>query len=539
MITVEEKKVLVDEIMEVLEGYGYNPTEYGVGEIVERWAEQKWNLIEFLQNHPNYVPGKYMVAFTVDEERGINKEGIREFIDFMIGDSNYNTFKRNAQYETEEARLEAKRHGNMMLDSALHMFDFLGYIWTPNQFVDEALLKKLNDWFSFVEVHPFRFQVGQKVTRVVRKICDRFGYSNIPEFDKYYAKFADALSPMKIKRYTVLSCHPVDYLLMSHGNSWTSCHTIDKEKRDSNSSDDHWSMCHSSGTVSYMLDGTSMVYYQLSPEEDENNLELKPKVVRQMYHYQDGAMITGRLYPQGNDAYGDVYTPHREIVERIISEALGVPNLWKIEKGYSVCERHTASIGTHYEDYERFNTCNFVYLRGTDGQQLIEIGSHPICIECGNEHDNCYSVSCCRTHRCPECGREINLDEDDYYTEIDGEYYCDECVEWCEICEAYHPRSDMRYVGSTNQYVCNDCVEKDFVTCSHCGALVLETDAFQDVYGKYYCDYCFEHQVTEFDGEMYPKNEVGECTECGAVCLVEDMIDGMCPDCYEEEKDDE
>lgn len=537
MITVEERNVLIDEMMEVLEGYGYNPTKYGVGKIVDRWAEQKWNLIEFLQNHPKYVSGKYMVAFTVDEERGINKEGIQEFVSFMI-DEEHDIFKRNARDETEEARREANRNGNMMLDPALQMFIFLAYRWTPNQFVDEALLKKLNGWFSWVEVHPFRFSVGQKVTRVVRKICDRFGYSKIPEFDKYYAKFADALSPMKIKRYTVLSCHPVDYLLMSHGNSWTSCHTIDKEKRDSNSSDDHWSLCHSSGTVSYMLDRTSMVYYQMSPEEDENNLELKPKVVRQMYHYQDGAMITGRLYPQGNDNYGDVYTPHREIVERIISESLGVPNLWKIKKGDSACRKHDISKGTHYEDYQRFDTCNFVYLRGTDGTQAIEIGENPICIRCGEEHYNSYYIDCCSVRICPGCGREIRIDVDDCI-EIDGEYYCDDCVICCDHCENYHPRSDMRYVDSTNQYVCNGCVEEDFVTCSHCGELVLETDAFQDVYGEYYCVYCFEHQVTEFDGEMYPKNEVGECTECGAVCLSEDMIDGMCPDCYEEEEDNE
>ena len=537
MITKEEKKVLIDEMMEVLKDYGYHPTEYGIGKIIDRWAEQKWNLIEFLQNHPNYVPGKYMIAFTVDDVREINRQGVKEFINFMI-DGGSGTFKRNAQYETEEARQEAKRHDNVMLDSVLQMFIYLRDYWTPNQFVDEKFLEKLNNWFSWMEVHPFRFQVGQKVTRVVRKICDRFGYSNIPEFDKYYAKFADALSPMKIKRYTVLSCHPVDYLLMSHGNSWTSCHTIDKEKRDSNSSDSHWSMCHSSGTVSYMLDGTSMVYYQLSPEEDENNLELKPKVVRQMYHYQDGAMITGRLYPQGNDYNGDVYTPHREIVEKIISESLDVPNLWKIKKGSDACIRHVCSQGTHYEDYGHFNTCNFVYLRGTDGSQLIEIGSDPICIECGEEHSNSYSVSCCNIHVCPECGREINIYSDDYI-EIDGEYYCDDCVCWCECCESYHPGSQTEWVESVQMRVCDDCIRENFVQCSVCGELIPEDDAYLDTYGERYCESCFSTSVTEFDGEMYPTGELGECKECGVVCLLDDMIDGMCPDCYEEEEENE
>ena len=42
-------------------------------------------------------------------------------------------------------------------------------------------------------------------------------------YDKF-AKYADSINPIKVKRHTVLSVHPIDYYTMSFGNSWTSCH---------------------------------------------------------------------------------------------------------------------------------------------------------------------------------------------------------------------------------------------------------------------------------------------------------------------------
>ena len=87
--------------------------------------------------------------------------------------------------------------------------------------------------------------------------------------------------------------------------------------------------------------------------------------------------------------------------------------------------------------------------------------------------------------------------------------------------------------------VCDDCIRENFVECSVCEELIPNDSAFLDVNGEYYCESCFEISVTEFNGEMYPNEELGECKECGVVCLLEDMIDGMCPDCYNEEEENE
>ena len=75
--------------------------------------------------------------------------------------------------------------------------------------------------------------------------------------------------------------------------------------------------------MSYLLDGTTMVYYQVDKEYDGNDLEFEPKIIRQLFHYKDGILVQGRLYPQCNDGKNSLYTPIRaQLGERKVAPLL-------------------------------------------------------------------------------------------------------------------------------------------------------------------------------------------------------------------------
>ena len=81
------------------------------------------------------------------------------------------------------------------------------------------------------------------------------GDRNYLSYNKLFAKAADDTNPLKIKRITVLSVNICDFLLMSNGNSWSSCHFINRSGA--------YQGCYKAGTLSYSNDGTSMCFYTL------------------------------------------------------------------------------------------------------------------------------------------------------------------------------------------------------------------------------------------------------------------------------------
>lgn len=69
--------------------------------------------------------------------------------------------------------------------------------------------------------------VGQKNSRIINAICKRYGLDKHPAYNARFAKLADALNPIQIKRTALLSVHPADFLEMSNRkNSWSSCHCL-------------------------------------------------------------------------------------------------------------------------------------------------------------------------------------------------------------------------------------------------------------------------------------------------------------------------
>lgn len=523
-ITNEERKYLLLRMKWVLDDNRYDYSESALNKIIDVWAQNKGALIEAFKRHPNYIEGKFMIAFDSDYDRDIDRAQSIMFSRWLLGV--YPEIKEYIPVEiTELIQRINKTHRDIcnIADEEYNVYkfprttdDFLNNLnYYAQRTLDEEIAKELDAEMPNAHIHA-----NEKTSRAVNKICTYLGYSKHPDYNKEFAKYADSLSPLKIKRHTVLSLNPLDYLLMSKGNSWTSCHSIIDRG------------CYSSGTISYMLDGTSMVLYTVDSSYNGNDYYDQPKINRQMFHWAEEKLVQGRLYPQSNDSGSkDAYDAYRAIVQKIISEIYDFPNRWKVTHGANAARQYIYSEGTHYTDYCYYDNCTLSRVRDSENENCFTVGHEPICIDCGEYHDCEESINCCtgRGYICADCGEWIS--EDDIYW-VNDNPYCSNCVTWCESCNEYELNNNVTYIEREDRYVCLYCLENYYTCCDECGEYVKK-DCITYIEGEdiYVCDDCLS--------DCFER-----CSECGnyfrsTEIIINDDGNPYCSDCYESIKEDE
>ena len=512
IINEMERNYLVDEMESLLTEYDYEYSRHALETIVDTWAERKATLINAFKKHPKYVEGKFMIAYDINFERGID---IAESYAFS-------RWLRDNAFAHKEL-LPKEMLDRMEPDNYLPqpIYDF--FYWLHNyaeRCISESTANYLN--LCVPEIHA---HAGQKTSRVVNKLCTYLGYDKVDGYNRAFARYADSLSPISIKRHTVLSINPLDFLTMSFGNSWSSCHTIDKNNRRGMPNGYHGQ--YSSGTISYMLDVPTMILYTVDGAYNGNDYWTQPKVNRQIFHWGEDKLIQSRLYPQDNDSDSEAYTPYRNVVQEIMSTIFDFPNLWTISRGGDQASKFIINGGgTNYADYRYFSNVTLCRIKGIENSKQITVGASPICIECGCTHHVEESINCCPdSYVCADCGER--LDEDDVCW-INGEAYCSDCVSWCDWCDSYH-RTDSYFIEDRHIYVCEHCYEEDFYYCDECG------DNVRDAYwveseSIYVCQYCRDRHFTE-------------CHECRELVRDDDVVwineDPHCESCAEEHNEAE
>lgn len=513
IINEMERDYLVSEMENLLEEYDYEYSRTALETIISKWADAKAPIITAFKKHPKYVEGKFMIAYDVDFERKIDKEESRIFSRWL----RENALPRMELLPKEIADRTA--HGNYIPQG---IFDFIYYLHNyAERCISENTANYLNTYIPEIHAHA-----GQKTTRVVNKLCTYLGYSKVDGYNRAYARYADSLNPLSIKRHTVLSLNPLDYLTMSFGNSWSSCHTIDKNNK--RRMPNGYQGQYSSGTMSYMLDPSSMVLYTVDGAYNGNEYWTQPKVNRQMFHWGEDKLVQARLYPQDNDYNGEAYTPYRNIVQEIMSTIFDFPNLWTISRGGSNASQYIIGRGTNYQDYRYFDNVTLCRIKGKDNQNQFQVGETPICIECGRTHHDEECISCCADYgryACADCGERIH--EDDVCW-VNGEPYCRDCVHWCEWCEDYH-RQDEFWIEDRQMYVCESCYNEDFYCCEECGDYIRDA-YYVDSEEIYVCNTCRERYFTE-------------CGDCGELFRDDDIVwideNPYCARCAEDHASEE
>lgn len=307
---------------------------------------------------------------------------------------------------------------------------------------------------------------GQKYSRIFRAYCVEHGVAEFENFERYYAIIADSWSPLTIKKKCVLSINFMDFLLMSNGNSWSSCHTIFKYERVVGSS---YSGCYSGGTTSYAADDVTAVFYTL-PQNAPKPYCLCPKETRMLVHYQAGEAVFSRIYPQTHDGETGIYQSYRAICQQLLADAAGKPNLWRNVN--FTCY----SDGLQYADYNEFDSLVKRMALPDTYVADMHIGNLPICLGCGRRHENEECImchGCVPVHECSECGNEFMLGDGGFYDSTFEEYVCNDCATSCDGCGAVYAVSHIRPVDGGDEFLCTDCGEsRGLHTCWYCRSFV-------------------------------------------------------------------
>lgn len=472
-------------------------TRCGIERNVKEWYSAKQPIFEILRKHENWNEEAKAVVFLRDEVRKANGGVFRR--DFIaLQDYIANVLAKHqvvGDYSGCRALMCIRDSADKEIsDDEACGINSLGYYREI-----KAGMKRSRVINAIYKDYPVNGDKKIDATKFVDEHEE--GSRDYQSYNKLFAKVADDTNPLKIKRITVLSANICDYLLMSNGNSWSSCHFIN--------SSGAYNGCYKAGTLSYSNDGTSMVFYTLSSDYNGNQWFFEPKITRQMFFYQNGNLLQSRLYPKGCDAEGVDYKDYRAVVQDIISNCLGVPNLWKKLNGDEWLDINTYDDSFHYKDYEEFpSECVMSYNKEFKDEinEGIEIGGRSYCVDCGDErsyygNDDCRELQCnccAASNRCERCG--CHYDQDDMH-EIDGDWYCEDCCFWCEIHEEWEIRYSYRgedfkrevEINGTWYTMCEAAFDDEVVYCDKCGEYEWKNEAmYVDELDEILCRDCYE-----------------------------------------------
>ena len=420
---------LVDDMMALLRKYHHDCTEHGVCAILDTYFANKEDLIKMFMTSDKYV-GNMRICVDVELSRDFNVPEIMDFCEGFAGrigareiiykyhDEDGKTLKDYSRTGVKKLKATQLCYGNMRTTltansekrkrfnaDGITVESFHEYekFWrATNSFRQSPGTNLKADTVNVLTQYKIngKFVSGMKTSRAFNRVCSIYGVDKLPNYNKMFAEYADMVSGLKRKLKFYISLNPLDYLTMSFGNSWSSCHTIDKNN-DRNMPNSYSGM-HCGGTLSYMLDGTSIITYMHTHETEDHE---EGKIYRNMFHLSNGTLAQGRIYPQGNDGVTDLYKTFRRFMQIELTQLLNLNADDWIKKNTS-CSRNIVSYGVHYRDYECFEGCNISYPRempfAADG--TIVVGHSRICPRCGFEvsdsddngyldHENCNSVN--------------------------------------------------------------------------------------------------------------------------------------------------
>ena len=393
---------LVDDMMKFFSKYKYVNTEAGVCSMLNTYFTNKRSLIELLAKSEHYL-GNMRIALDVEMERDNSAHDVENFCwtfmtkldarkhfvtredehgkkleDYLstgikkltINDlANKDTLKTLKASNANVKKFYPEGELKSSVDNFNKLYSFFYYDMSNNyqSTVSENLVIKANTHLP----KPVPLVSTMKTSRAFNKICVEHGIDKLPLYNKLFAEYADLVVGGKRKLKFFISVNPLDYLTMSFGVNWTSCH----------STKNHGGWC--GGCVSYMLDNTSIVTYVHSsiPTDFEEG-----KIYRNMFHYENDVLIQSRIYPKENDGSTDLYKVFRNFVQDEFTQLLELESgVWVVRK--EEAKANIDAIGIQYPDYNNVRSCNASYPkeRSSSAHNFVHIGHNRICPYCGHE----------------------------------------------------------------------------------------------------------------------------------------------------------
>jgi len=448
---------------ESLDKYEKNYSTNGITTNLNAWQKNKGWLVELLRRHPNWDEDSLAIIFQVSHSREIDRS--------VVNGCKYSLVDLISEIDiTQDDRV-----------NLIHSLDTVTHSYT-SKLPNEATATNIKNYSGVTCV------AGQKSSRVINTICKKYGLDKHSEYNARFARLADALSPLQIKRTALLSVHPCDYLEMSNrDNSWSSCHALSGGE-------------YQGGVLSYMNDGCSMIFYTVDNGVTEDYYT-SPKRTRQVFCFDGGILLQSRLYPQSDD--NDTRSMYRNIVQAALADCMHVPNLWTLKRDHDVVKLHIKSHpnSLHYPDYDykQFHPTISLIDGVNLGDDYLVVGETACCVSCADPIEESKHLYCDSYADdgdgyvyCNDCDDHIHQED---ATCVDGNWYCSDCYSFCDHCNEY-VRSETTQVYNASGYrihVCTNCRDDHYYYCEGCDWYHYDTTG-KDTPDGFRCDDCIEKE---------------------------------------------
>ena len=387
---------LVDDVMVLFKINGHRCSEHGVCTMLNEFFTNKERLIKLFITSENYIGG-LRIAVKKEFKKDRNDYAIQRFVtdfpskirsnDILLKtvDDNGKTIADYMLVGKKAFSLKSLTDGTNLkstIDSHKTCIDKFepetGYTRASIEIQRNFMSHIRNFSRMYESTMPKEYKVddeciikeGTKTSRAFNKMCIHYGIDKAKDYNKLFAQYADMVTDGKRNLYFVISLNPLDYLTMSVGVSWRSCHHIREGS-------------YKAGCESYMLDSTSIITYVV------NTLADTCKIYREMFHCKGTTIIQSRIYPQGNDGATDLYKHFRGIVQEEFAKLFNLPsNQWVFKSGTSSYSNIVTHVGKHYRDLNYHDDCAIFYPVGHTKETNMIIGHDCICPYCGRPQTN-------------------------------------------------------------------------------------------------------------------------------------------------------
>lgn len=348
------------------------PRARGLNRLMQVWAGAKGDLIDKMRKHPNWDEDALAIVLPHTEARKLDRASAQDALNSMV------LFEK----------IDPTKNLGLWSYIVTESFVF-------SDTITNEVANRVNKAVVENGVKNVRFGGGQKMTRVMRRLLLEFGFDEKDrDSNILFNNYTNAMSETGTPARFVLSANPNDFLLMSNGNSWSSCH--------------YFGGCYCSGAVSYMGDDVTLVGYTIPANENvpysmkDWPLWKLPKRTRQLFMVSDYAILQSRIYPGGNDNLREEYAQYVTGIYEKTFATEGERINWHYQRDIGNIETFFRSQrgATHYPDWSHGYNCRIILKKDwtspPSGPKYI--GSEPVCMVCGERHSNCGYHACSSEH---------------------------------------------------------------------------------------------------------------------------------------------
>ena len=526
-LTTEKEQDLKSKMIEVFKmnsRYVYISDD-SLNTYLSKWKKNKSKIYNFLSQQEDWNEDELCLVVKKKIQREENKSqtqniaekicerifGRRERLSYLLHNLNYNSSHlldckpKHTKEQVEAWSTSSVRellHWDYWSDSSLYSYLFYKCHLSLGMKKSKVFLKLIDFMAKYHEVEY------EKLTYTLNEFCKvrdedgGFRSTHIHSREQTKAKLCDYLTPLETDETFYISINPLDYLTMSHGDGWDSCHSLKNNG------------CYHAATLTTLADPSTVIVYTLSeskaPTKDFYSINKKTRQMLFLSNNLD-AIFQQVFYPSRSTNDNLVV---REVLQELLSKYLDVENAWE-----NVSDYHDASITTkEYLGYKDWS-CGKPYhiYKLAESNLKFSIGRKVPYIDDNSEYIRGNGDMIRRRYStCKHCGKVEAVDD---LKLIDGCYYCEKCADEmfykCESCGKYHHIDSTKYIDE--KYYCEKCAKKiNYVTTEN-GLNVTEYVTLKLESGNKY--YSSEELLLQANPEAKKCDVCGvyfidECLEC-------------------------